>query len=106
MVTVTAGGMSGDQNQARGEDGRFVADGRGGGVGFGEVMNGGFGMLIDGSLECDEKIKSMLFWDVNNGINRRAWARNEGAIFAIKRAMEKEPRLKVTIANIVDEDLL
>ncbi|MAE58002.1 MAG: urocanate hydratase, partial [Halobacteriovorax sp.] len=63
----------------------------GGGVGWGEVMNGGFGMMIDGSPECDEKIKSMLFWDVNNGINRRSWARNEGAIFAIKRAMEKEP---------------
>ena len=78
----------------------------GGGVGFGEVINGGFGMLIDGSAECDEKIKSMLFWDVNNGINRRAWARNTGAIFAIKRAMEKEPRLKVTLPNLVDENLL
>lgn len=78
----------------------------GGGVGFGEVINGGFGMLIDGSVECDEKIKSMLFWDVNNGISRRAWARNEGAIFAIKRAMEKEPRLKVTVPNLVDSKLL
>ncbi|MEE3079143.1 MAG: urocanate hydratase [Bdellovibrionota bacterium] len=78
----------------------------GGGVGWGEVMNGGFGMMIDGSPECDEKIKSMLFWDVNNGINRRSWARNEGAIFAIKRAMEKEPRLQVTLPNIVDEELL
>ena len=78
----------------------------GGGVGFGEVINGGFGMLIDGSPECDEKIKSMLFWDVNNGINRRSWARNEGAIFAIKRAMEKEKRLKVTLPNLVDESLL
>lgn len=78
----------------------------GGGVGFGEVINGGFGMLIDGSLECDAKIKSMLFWDVNSGINRRAWARNEGAIFAIKRAMEKEPRLQVTLPNLVDEKLL
>jgi len=78
----------------------------GGGVGFGEVINGGFGMVLDGTVECDEKIKSMLFWDVNNGINRRSWARNEGAIFAIKRAMEKEPRLKVTLPNLVDEDLL
>lgn len=78
----------------------------GGGVGFGEVINGGFGMLIDGSHECDEKIKSMLFWDVNNGINRRAWGRNEGAIFAIKRAMEKEPRLQITLPNLVDEKLL
>ncbi len=78
----------------------------GGGVGWGEVINGGFGMVIDGSTECDAKIKDMLFWDVNNGINRRSWARNEGAIFAIKRAMEKEPRLKVTIPTIVDEDLL
>ncbi len=78
----------------------------GGGVGFGEVINGGFGMLIDGSPECDEKIKSMLFWDVNNGINRRSWARNKGAIFAIKRAMEKEKRLKVTLPNLVDESLL
>jgi urocanate hydratase len=77
----------------------------GGGVGFGEVMNGGFGMVLDGSEDCDRKIKSMLFWDVNNGINRRSWARNEGAIFAIKRAMAKQPLLKVTLPNIVDEDL-
>lgn len=78
----------------------------GGGVGWGEVINGGFGMMIDGSDECDQKIKSMLFWDVNNGINRRSWARNEGAIFAIKRAMKKEPLLEVTLPNIVDENLL
>ena len=77
----------------------------GGGVGWGEVINGGFGMVLDGSNECDERIKSMLFWDVNNGINRRSWARNEGATFAIKRAMEKEPRLKVTLPNLVDEEL-
>lgn len=77
----------------------------GGGVGWGEVINGGFGMVLDGSDECNEKIKSMLFWDVNNGINRRSWARNEGAIFAIKRAMEKEPLLKVTLPNIVDDSL-
>lgn len=78
----------------------------GGGVGWGEVMNGGFGMMIDGSEESAEKIKSMLFWDVNNGINRRSWARNEGAMFAIKRAMEMEPRLKVTLPNLVDDELL
>lgn len=78
----------------------------GGGVGWGEVINGGFGMVLDGSSDCDERIKSMLFWDVNNGINRRAWARNEGAIFAIKRAMEKEPLLTVTLPNLVDESLL
>lgn len=78
----------------------------GGGVGWGEVINGGFGMLIDGSEHSDEKIKSMLFWDVNNGINRRSWARNEGAMFAIKRAMQNEPKLKVTLPNLVDENLL
>jgi urocanate hydratase len=78
----------------------------GGGVGWGEVMNGGFGMVLDGSEDCDRRIKSMLFWDVNNGINRRSWARNEGATFAIKRAMEKEPLLKVTLPNLVDEKLL
>ncbi len=78
----------------------------GGGVGWGEVVNGGFGMVLDGSEDCDRRIKSMLFWDVNNGINRRSWARNEGATFAIKRAMESEPLLKVTIPNLVDENLL
>jgi len=78
----------------------------GGGVGWGEVSNGGFGMVLDGSEDCDRRIKSMLFWDVNNGINRRSWARNEGATFAIKRAMESEPLLKVTLPNLVDEELL
>jgi urocanate hydratase len=78
----------------------------GGGVGWGEVMNGGFGMVLDGSADSERRLKSMLHWDVNNGIARRNWARNEGAIFAIKRAMEKEPLLKVTIPNIVDESLL
>ncbi|POB14972.1 urocanate hydratase [Halobacteriovorax sp. DA5] len=78
----------------------------GGGVGWGEVINGGFGMVLDGSKDCDRRIKSMLFWDVNNGINRRSWARNEGATFAIKRAMEKEPLLKVTLPNLVDDSLL
>lgn len=78
----------------------------GGGVGWGEVINGGFGMLLDGSTECDRRISMMLHWDVNNGISRRSWARNEGAVFSIKRAMEKEPRLKVTLPNMVDDQLL
>jgi len=78
----------------------------GGGVGWGEVINGGFGMLLDGSVECDRRINMMLHWDVNNGISRRSWARNEGAVFSIKRAMSKEPRLKVTLPNMVDDKLL
>ena len=78
----------------------------GGGVGWGEVINGGFGMLLDGSAECDRRLQMMLHWDVNNGISRRSWARNEGAIFSIKRAMEKEPRLKVTLPQMVDNELL
>jgi urocanate hydratase len=77
----------------------------GGGVGWGEVINGGFGMLLDGSTDADRRLKSMLHWDVNNGISRRSWARNEGAIFAIKRAMAQEPLLKVTVPSIVDEKL-
>jgi len=82
----------------------WVSIHNGGGVGWGEVINGGFGMLLDGSEDADRRLKSMLFWDVNNGISRRSWARNEGAIFAIKRAMEAEPNLKVTLPNFVDED--
>lgn len=78
----------------------------GGGVGWGEVINGGFGMLLDGSAESERRLTSMLHWDVNNGIARRSWARNEGAIFAIKRAMEAEPKLKVTLPNMVKDDLL
>ncbi len=78
----------------------------GGGVGWGEVINGGFGMLLDGSADCERRLKSLLHWDVNNGIARRAWARNTEANFAIKRAMEMEPKLKVTLANDVrDEDI-
>ncbi len=84
----------------------WVSIHNGGGVGWGEVINGGFGMLLDGSADADRRLKSMLFWDVNNGISRRSWARNEGAIFAIKRAMEAEPNLKVTLPNLVDEGLL
>lgn len=83
----------------------WVSIHNGGGVGWGEVINGGFGMLLDGSEDADRRLKSMLFWDVNNGISRRSWARNEGAIFAIKRAMEAEPNLKVTLPNFVDETL-
>ncbi|MBP6374705.1 MAG: urocanate hydratase, partial [Flavobacterium sp.] len=83
----------------------WVSIHNGGGVGWGEVINGGFGMVLDGSKEASKRLASMLFWDVNNGISRRSWARNEGAIFAIKRAMESQPLLKVTIPNIVDEHL-
>jgi urocanate hydratase len=84
----------------------WVSIHNGGGVGWGEVINGGFGMLLDGSSDAERRLKSMLFWDVNNGISRRSWARNEGAIFAIKRAMEAEPLLKVTLPHLVDENLL
>jgi urocanate hydratase len=75
----------------------------GGGVGWGEVMNGGFGMVLDGSKEADERLSSMLFWDVNNGIARRAWAGNEGAVFAINRAMQRERGLHVTVPNAADD---
>ena len=78
----------------------------GGGVGCGEVINGGFGLLIDGSEESRVKLNSMLDWDVNNGITRRAWARNDGAIFAIRRAMETNPNLRVTLPNIASDDLV
>jgi urocanate hydratase len=84
----------------------WVSIHNGGGVGWGEVINGGFGMVLDGTKEASIRLQSMLFWDVNNGISRRSWARNEGAIFAIKRAMETQPLLKVTIPNIVDDSLL
>jgi len=84
----------------------WVSIHNGGGVGWGEVINGGFGMVLDGTKEASRRLKSMLFWDVNNGISRRSWARNEGAIFSIKRAMEAEPLLKVTLPNSVDDSLL
>ena len=84
----------------------WVSIHNGGGVGWGEVINGGFGMVLDGSKEAERRLNSMLFWDVNNGIARRSWARNEGALFAIKRAMETEPQLKVTLPNMVEESLL
>ncbi|CAM1352304.1 Urocanate hydratase [Tenacibaculum insulae] len=84
----------------------WVSIHNGGGVGWGEVINGGFGMLLDGSKEASRRLKSMLFWDVNNGIARRSWARNEEAVFAIKRAMKSEKNLHVTVPNIVDDALL
>lgn len=78
----------------------------GGGVGWGEVMNGGFGLVLDGSADADRKLEQMLFWDVNNGIARRSWARNEEALFAIKREMARTPNLKVTLPNLVDDNAL
>lgn len=84
----------------------WVSIHNGGGVGWGEVVNGGFGMVLDGSNDAERRLKSMLFWDVNNGIARRSWARNEEANFAIKRAMEVEPNLQITMPNNVDDNLL
>ncbi|MEC7945045.1 MAG: urocanate hydratase [Bacteroidota bacterium] len=83
----------------------WVSIHNGGGVGWGEVINGGFGLTLDGSKEADEKLNNMLFWDVNNGIARRNWARNPEAIFAIKREMQRTPNLKVTIPSIVDDEI-
>jgi urocanate hydratase len=84
----------------------WVSIHNGGGVGWGEVINGGFGMVIDGSAEADRHISEMLLWDVNNGIARRSWARNDGAMFAIKREMERTPGLVVTMPNIADEQTI
>lgn len=84
----------------------WVSIHNGGGVGWGEVINGGFGMVLDGSKDADRHLHEMLYWDVNNGIARRSWARNDGAMFAIKRAMEQNPDLKVTLPNLVDDDIL
>ena len=84
----------------------WVSIHNGGGVGWGEVINGGFGMVLDGSNDAQRRLESMLFWDVNNGIARRSWARNDEAIFAIKREMDRNPNLKVTLPNFVDESLL
>jgi urocanate hydratase len=84
----------------------WVSIHNGGGVGWGEVINGGFGMLLDGTDDAARRLRLMLHWDVNNGIARRAWARNDEAIFAIKRAMEDEPRLSVTLPNMVDDSLI
>ncbi len=84
----------------------WVSIHNGGGVGWGEVINGGFGMVLDGSAEADQRIQRMLYWDVNNGISRRAWARNDGALFAIKRAMKLNPNLQVTLPNFADDKIL
>ena len=84
----------------------WVSIHNGGGVGWGEVINGGFGMMIDGGEDSARHIREMLFWDVNNGIARRSWARNEGAMFAIKREMERTPGLKVTLPNLADDKLV
>ena len=78
----------------------------GGGVGWGEVVNGGFGMVVDGSVQSDDNIKEMLFWDVNNGIARRSWARNTGSMDAIKREMERRPDLTVTMPHLADDDII
>ncbi|MGI9525803.1 MAG: urocanate hydratase, partial [Weeksellaceae bacterium] len=84
----------------------WVSIHNGGGVGWGEVINGGFGMLLDGTEDADRRLKAMLFYDVNNGIARRAWARNDEALFAIKREMERCPDLQITVPNLVDDDIL
>jgi urocanate hydratase len=84
----------------------WVSIHNGGGVGWGEVINGGFGMLLDGTTEAEERLKNMLFYDVNNGLARRSWARNDEAIFAIKREMARTPNLKVTLPNLVEDNLL
>jgi urocanate hydratase len=83
----------------------WVSIHNGGGVGWGEVINGGFGMVLDGSTDAQRRLENMLFWDVNNGIARRSWARNDEAVFAIKRAMQNNPQLKVTLPNFVDDNL-
>jgi urocanate hydratase len=84
----------------------WVSIHNGGGVGWGEVINGGFGLVLDGSAEADERLEKMLYFDVNNGIARRAWARNEGAQYAINKEMKKRSDLKITIAERVDDELL
>ena len=84
----------------------WVSIHNGGGVGWGEVINGGFGMVVDGSDQADRNIREMLFWDVNNGITRRAWARNQGSIDAIRREMDRTPDLQVTLPNLVDDDII
>ena len=84
----------------------WVSIHNGGGVGWGEVINGGFGMVLDGSAESADRLKSMLFYDVNNGIARRSWARNDEAMFAIRREMERTDSLRVTLPQLVDDQLL
>ena len=84
----------------------WVSIHNGGGVGWGEVINGGFGMVIDGTEKASNRIREMLFWDVNNGIARRSWARNKGSMDAIRREMERTPNLKVTLPNLVNDDII
>jgi urocanate hydratase len=84
----------------------WVSIHNGGGVGWGEVINGGFGLVLDGSEDASRKVQSMLFFDVNNGIARRAWARNSGSIEAIQREMDRSPALRVTLPQLVDDGLL
>ena len=84
----------------------WVSIHNGGGVGWGEVINGGFGMVLDGSDDSDRRLRSMLFWDVNNGISRRAWARNDGAMEAIRREMDRTPGLRVTLPNLANDELI
>jgi urocanate hydratase len=84
----------------------WVSIHNGGGVGWGEVINGGFGMLLDGTKSASKRLESMLFWDVNNGISRRSWARNKEAIFAIKRAMRAKKDFQVTLPNLVEDVLI
>ncbi|HHH55255.1 MAG TPA: urocanate hydratase, partial [Bacteroidetes bacterium] len=84
----------------------WVSIHNGGGVGWGEVINGGFGMVLDGSQDSDRHLREMLYWDVNNGIARRSWARNKEAIFTAKRAMKENPDLKITLPNEADSSLI
>ena len=84
----------------------WVSVHNGGGVGWGEVINGGFGLVLDGSEEAGRRLRNMLFFDVNNGIARRSWARNEEALFAIRREMDRSPLLTVTLPELVDDNLL
>jgi len=84
----------------------WVSIHNGGGVGWGEVVNGGFGMLLDGTKAAKKRLKMMLHWDVNNGISRRSWARNREAVFAIKRAMKSNKNLQVTIPQFADNELI
>jgi urocanate hydratase len=78
----------------------------GGGVGWGEVINGGFGLTLDGTAAAQQRARNMLLWDVNNGIARRSWARNDGAMFAITREMQRTPQLRITTPHLADEKLI
>jgi urocanate hydratase len=84
----------------------WVSIHNGGGVGWGEVSNGGFGLVLDGSDQAEKQLRSLLFYDVNNGIARRSWARNKEALFAIKREMQRTPELSITLPNLVEQNLL